>query len=262
MKDGTDWMVDAITRLLCSDSEKDGTEAITGYFGEKKNGLVRIDVGARLDFPAMHPERTTLLQMDADRVMTENPTLLSANIQDILGVKSEAAVMSASALRWIGVRKLTKRPKGVWVSRPGADIYAVHLRTIYPNGTNDYRARVAAFDKSGRPVLATIEGQKTKGHARELDFATAAASIIDDSRRPGVALCTVSDFVSITFPVEYGEHLEIFKLREGPLTAAQRRKALLHRVAKYQKSNGTEVQSFTRGVSSFDIDGLHVELAI
>ena len=258
----TDWMVDALTKLLCSDSDGESTAAITGYFGEKKNGLVRVDVGARLEFLAMRPEKTTLLQMDAGRVMTENPTLLSPNIQDILGAKSEAAVMSAEALRWIGVRKLTKRPKGVWVSRPGADIYSVHLRTIYPDGTNDYRARVAAFDKAGRPVLATIEGQKRNGYARELDFATAAASIIDDSRRPGVALCTVSDSVSITFPVEYGEHLEIFKLREGPLTATQRRKALLHRVAKYQKSNGTEVQPFTRGVSSFDIDGLRVELAI
>lgn len=256
----TDSMVDALTRLLCADAKKDNGAQITGYFGADKNGLVSVDSGTKLRFPALHPKHAVLLQHGSDRVMTENPELLCAPIQDVLGIHAEAAVVSGGCVRWIGVERLFKAPKGVWLANAKADVYAVHVRSIYSDGANDYRARVSAFDKSGKPALAVVEGSKKRGYARDLDFATVAASIIDDSRRPEVIRCTVSDAVSLTFPVSYGEHLELFKLREGPLSPSLRRRALLHRVAAYQKSDGSQVARYERGIKSFDIDGLSVSL--
>jgi hypothetical protein len=90
------------------------------------------------------------------------------------------------------------------------------------------------------------------------------ASVIEDAHRVDAFTAHIAAESSIIFPIRVGEHLTAFALRDGPMAASGRRKALLHWVASHirRKPTGgeTTVQSHTRGACEFTVDGLRVAI--
>lgn len=249
-----------IANLLCADA---GDNSHTLGKRVKKERLVEtFDAGAVLRFAPLTPRLAFLADLGQSREFALNAQLLLHSPQDLIGNQAEVALVADDCVKWSAFRKLTKRPRGVFVSSPGADLYEYHLRFIYPDGRSTYWKRVAAINKHGTPVRVIIEGTKDQGGTLDGQYLIFAASMIEDAMRPGVFQATVSDHVGVTFPVPQGEHLGVFRLRDGPYSGS-RRKALLHWVAKHVRRTASgehDVKAHLRGVHDFEIDGLKVKL--
>jgi hypothetical protein len=260
--DHIDEVATMLAHLVCADSQDDVCAV------ENPLGTVE-DAGQRLRFEPIRPSLAYTGQIgDGDRLFTKDAGLLLQTPQDLIGRQSEIALFDVDVLKWVAFKKLYKRPRGVWVASPGADLYEVHQRFIQADGKSDYQKRVAAISKTGKPVQTIIEGSRREaaseqnGYWSDGELVVLAASIIEDSVRPGSFQATVKDDAGVIFPVPQGEHLEVFRLRDGPLSGS-RRKALLHWVARHTRRTGrgvADVKAHLRGVHQFDIDGFNVTL--
>jgi hypothetical protein len=249
--------------------ELDSVETMLAHFlcadalPQKRNELW--DIGAKLHFDELKPAKMFALSA-ADRYITEDADVMLHTPQDLIGRHVEVANLYANRVEWFAFRKLNKRPRGVVVGAPNADLYEMHLKCLFSSGESEYLHRVAAINKRGRPVAVLYEGNKWQGDPfADGKKLVMAASIVEDCYRPKCFEASVQDVVQIVFPVEQGHHLEVFKLRDGPYTGS-RRKPLLHWVAKHLRRTRkpdapAEVKEHLRGVHKFDIDGLHVELS-
>ncbi len=245
--------------LICAQSDQDGLGDLSSYIGRK--GPTQVDAGSTLGIDEMKPAMA-FTSMAGDREFATDKDLLLESPQDLLGIKTEVALVHSGGVRWIGIKKLSKRPRNIWVASSGCDLYEMHHRSIGPTGSDTYGVRVGAISKSGRPVPTVIQGTRDSGSNAFFDQLILAASMVEDSYRPGTFLAQVSDSVGVAFAVPHGDHLDVFKLRDGPLNGS-RRKALMHWVASHvrrSKDKEFQVKEHLRGVSEFDIDGLHVKL--
>lgn len=270
MSDTLDPVENLLAHLVCAEAGQQQLVRSPLFTG---GGMVgeELDAGVALGFQPMAPKLAYAPQIedpDADdgRVYSFTPDLLLHSIQDLIGRQTEVVLFDVvgQQVKWTGLRKIHKRPRGVWVQKPGADLYEFHFRLIRPNGQNYYAQRVAAIDRHGHAVNVVIAGSHGGGSAGcEGRQMSVAASVIEDCLRPGVFQATVSDSVGLKFPVPAGEHKELFKLRDGPYTGS-RRKPILHWVSQHlrrrPKQEPTQVTKHLRGVHQFTVDGLSVTL--
>lgn len=253
-----DRVADMLAHFVCA---TDDTDKQHGNF-QTKSLSKSYDAGNVLKINPRHPTIAYTADICAERDFALDARLLLSPVQEILGNHVEIALVAEDCVKWAAFRKIHKRPQKIWVASTGCDLYEYHTRFIFRDGSSNYAKRVAAIDKHGKPVRVIIEGTKDQGGAPDGQFAVLAASVVEDSRRPGVMLATVTDGVGLVFPVPNGEHLEVFALRDGPYSGS-RRKALLHWVAKHTRktTNGhADVNQHLRGVHSFEIDGFQVLL--
>lgn len=272
MKDIIDKTEILLAHLVCADASGDDNVDYGGRrFSSNGAEFAATDVGVKLKFRPMRPRLSyTFQSIDADvdqkseRIFTTDARLLLASVQDLLGSEAEVAFLCGDRVKWTGLRRLVKAPRGVWVASPGATMYEFHYREIFESGASTYFKRVCAISKSGKPVQCLIEGSRGSGANMEGEQAVIAASVIEDAHRHDALTATISESGSIIVPVPLGEHKELFALRDAPLTPSGRRKAILHWVASHtRKTRGDSpitVQEHTRGVREFSIDGMTVRL--
>jgi len=228
-----------------------------------KNVGEEFDISEVLNFDPITPKLAYTAQLaNDDRLFCTDSSLLLNSPQDLLGSKSEIALLCDDRVKWLCYKKLNKRPHNVWVGSSGASLYELHYREIFSNGAETYAKRVVAFSKTGKPVVALVSG--SNGWAgNDSMLAITSASIIEDAHRPNALTATVKEDTGIIFPVPLGDHKEIFSLREAPLTPSGRRKAILHWVNKHTRKtefSETNVKNHWRGVKDITIDGLNIKL--
>ena len=246
--------------LICAQSKSINEDV----FNPLKDVGKSFDAGAELRFDPMSPNTVfTLDSNDDERLFSEDHEVLLNPLQDLFGKQVEIAYLCEDHLKWSGYRKISKRPKNVWVGAPYADLYEWHFRVVHLNGLESYQRSVVAFNKLGKPVPVAIVGSVGNGAISNAKAAIMAASVIEDIHRPNALKATVKEDTSIIFPVPIGEHKEIFSLRDAPLTPTGRKKAILHWVKKHTrktKAANTNVAQHWRGTREITIDGLQVKL--
>ena len=266
MNDELNQAVDLLAYLVCGDAKIEDGRVMHTHLGR---GQEAIDASYLMGFDDETPKCAYTVSLDdGDRIFAADPNYLLRPAQDTIGKRTEIVLLDGDTAKWSCFRKLHKRPSHIWVAKPGADLYAYHTRHIRANGQSFYAKRVVAIDKKGLPVATAIEGVRD-GRPGGGDYALTdgrllvmAASIIEDVYRAGVFVVTVADECGVIFPVTQGKHLEVFKLRDGP-NIGNRRRPLLHWVAKHIRKTGEKevcVKDHLRGIHSFVIDGLQVEL--
>lgn len=260
----TDTLVDTLAKFICSDASEDSWRQLTKFKGNEKRVCPGISLPANANFSPMLPTTAYACGFDDERIVTTNPQLLFNPVQDIIGSSSQVAFINPDDgyLRWYGFRRLKKAPRGLWVASRGASLYELHCREVFGSGQSNYAKRLAAVDRNGHPVATAIVGTRDGGGMPAGGLLVIAASAIEDCHRPGVIRATVSDSVGLTLAVPQGEHLDLFRLRDGPYSGSRKR-PLLHWVAKHMRrtsSKPCEVASHLRGVHKFQIDGMNVEL--
>jgi hypothetical protein len=221
---------------------------------------------AFLPFAPMRPSAPYTAQLSGDRIYATSPELLLETVQDLLGSKCETAYLGDDFVKWLGLRKLHKAPRGCWASVTRPTWYEYHYMLIRSDGTATYDRDVIALKADGNPARVMFQGNGTRGgHVDETGAicAISAASMIEDAHRPGTLLATVSDGTSVLVPVPTGEHKDLFALRDAPLTKAGKRKAILHWVCNHTRATKrarVNVSEHWRGTRTLDIDGLRVSL--
>lgn len=226
------------------------------------------DATSLIKFEPLYPSCSYTVQMDEekenDRIYTADPSLLMNSVQDLIGKHKEVALLSEGKVQWFAYRKIHKAPKNVFISSPGASLYEFHYREAYSNGKSIYYRRIAAISKTGKPVPTILVGSAGSNSDISGKQVVIAASIVEDAHRSDVFTASIKESTEILLPVPIGEHKELFALRDGPMTNAGKRKAIMHWVAKHMretsKGNTCVVGKHLRGVNTFDIDGLTVTL--
>jgi len=258
-----DQVQNMLAHFICADAVDKSLDELSKFSIKKNVGVgFEVDAGARFQFAVRTPTTAYTADLSQSREFAIDPGLLLNTPQDIIGSGVEIALVDTEVIKWSCFVKLHKRPRGIWVANNGASLYEYHSRFITSSGKSDYRKRVAAIDKSGKPVKVIIEGTKNQGGAPDGLALVMASSIIEDANRPNTFKATVRDSVGLIFPVEQGQHLEIFKLRDGPYSGSRKR-PLLHLVASHIRrstSKIVDVKSHLRGVHKFEIDGFQVML--
>ena len=249
-----------ITHLICADNDN-AEHNVTG--AKRGASMEEIDAGAILRFAPMRPKLAyTFDMLDGDRLFTLDHQSLLHSAPDILGDEAEVAIFKDGGyVQWVGYRRVRKTPRNVWIAGRAGAVYEVHWRNIYPSGKSTYFRRCAAVAPSGRPIPCVVVG--SGGAGNESDGLILAASIMEDTGRTGCFTATIAESAGIAFPLPYGAQTEIFKLRDGPLLPSGKRKAILHWVARHLRARGGkehEVKPHTRGVHTFEADGLRVSL--
>ena len=263
MPDEMSSVEEMLARFICADAQ-DMSLMELSKFGMSKNVNVgmEVDAGARFAFEPQFPTVAYTVDLSESRDIATDARLLLNTPQDIIGTRTEIALIDTNAIKWACFKKIFKRPRGIFVASNGADLYEYHSRFIYSDGRSDYRKRVAAISKDGRPIPVIIEGTRNNGVEPDGVALVMASSIIEDATRPDTFKVTVKDHVGVVFPVRQGLHLDIFKLRDGPAVGS-RKKPLLHWVASHMRKNAHkqwDVKEHLRGVHEFRMDGFHVKL--
>jgi hypothetical protein len=233
-----------------------------------------LDQGSLLQIGIMRPELVyTFDGSDPDRIYTGDFSQLLRHPSEILGDRSEAAVLHdrTGTMKWIGLRRLTRNP-GVAVYGRAVTWYAMHFRTVVPRGVDEYQRRVVPLNAHGAPLLAKCQGHIVCSEKDAQTFVL-ACSLIEDAQRVNSLLCTVRDTsldavaggaAAIRFPVPYADYQDLFKLRDGPLTPAGKRRAILHWVIEHlrRKPSGgeCEVKAHWRGIRDLCVGDLRISI--
>lgn len=261
--------IDLLANMMLADTGEDDW-LVSGGIRKTSEGAVyeEKDAGSRLPFAAMTPSCAHTFDMvDGDRLVAVSHEYLVRHPSETIGRAAEVVMLTSDGLKWIGLRRLNKAPKGIWIANPRATIYEYHYREAFPDGRNIYNKRVAAVDKHGRPVNTIIVGSHGAPHpfGPEGVAIIMAASVIEDCNRSGAIRCELTDHNTIIAPIPIGAQKPLFAMRDGPMTGAGRRRAILHHVIGHARrstrGNVHDVRDHFRGVDEFTVDRLHVRLS-
>jgi hypothetical protein len=254
---------DLIAHLICADHD-DADHNVTG--GKRSNRFVEVDASTKLKFDPMRPRMAyTFDPTDDDRLYASDASLLITSVPDILGDESEVVHFKEDFVMWTGYRRVRKTPRGVFVSGKVGAMYEAHTRCIYPNGESSYFRRLAAVTSKGAPLACINEGTVGRDSLRDSVSMILGAYVIEDAHRSGCFTTTVKETAGIVFPVPYGEQVEIFRLRDSPLSVAGKRKAILHWVSRHTRKRAGKVhtvKSHTRGVHEIEMAGFNIRLEV
>ncbi|RYH63160.1 MAG: hypothetical protein EON54_08640 [Alcaligenaceae bacterium] len=241
----------------------------------------------------MLPRRPVLIHNGSDRVWADSQHLLMDPLPDLVPVRGlevmwhmEPPYVGDPQWVWWGVRKLPGKPEGYWSPIPGGLHFEVNSRVFFPFHPDLERVHfryVFVLDKKTLKLHQTHYAKHWTGKGKfplpiemaqretartafkqpiEIPFVTASAH--EDVRRRGVLTADASfSSCSVTVAVPFGEHKEIFALREAPLTPAGRRKAIIHWVAQHLRHRAEAVSvipQHLRGVREIEIDEMYVRL--
>ena len=257
-----------IAMALCANQDAGSKGFNPQGRGSNRNGEVwqASDAGELLRFDAMTPSSSYTVDMsDDNRIYAGDNRLLLAHPGEIIGDNSEIMVLDDSGtLKWMGFRRIPRLPRGAVAVGKYSHAFEYHFRMLYADGTNgSYMRRLVLLNKEGNGVQVKVRGCFLNGGIEALGT-TIAASIIEDAHRKGAMLASVSDSVEIKFPVPLDDYKEVFSHREGPLTPSGRRRSIIHWVSKHLRSKqgggNSTVKRHVRGISSFTVDGLSVQV--
>lgn len=263
MNDELDTVETLLASFVCADAAEQEIGGLSGYAPPRTPS--QHDAGSLLPFNPAVPTTAYIPEITSEREYALDADLLLSPVQDLIGAHAEIAMIDevGECIKWSAFRRLHKRPRNLFVSQAGADLYEFHFRRITPDGSSSYNKGVAAISKHGKPVQTIIQGTRDSYSRVDGEMLILGASIIEDAcNRPGAILATIRESVGVKLPIPQGAHLDIFKLRDGPMTG-NRRRPLLHFVAGHLRRAKTEpvaVREHFRGVSKFVIDGFDVEL--
>lgn len=261
--------IDLLARMMFATTDESDW-LVSGGMRKTSDGAVyeEKDAGSKLPFDSMVPAKAYTFDMvDGDRLVAVHQDYLVHHPSETIGRCAEVVMLSNDSLKWIGLRRLHKAPKGIWIANPKASIYEYHYREAFADGRNIYNKRVAAVDKHGKPVNVIIVGSYGAPHPAGPDGMALimAASVIEDCNRSGAIRCELTDHNTIIAPIPMGAQKPLFAMRDGPMTGAGRRRAILHHVIGHARrstrGNLHDVRDHFRGVTEFDVDGLHVRLS-
>ena len=260
---------DAILLALSADRKASINQGRVYRSGKKGGGVNggNVDVGNMcLGFQDMKPTSFFANDItDSERLVTDSRDLLLSRPQDIIGEGVEVAICLEASLRWLGYRKIESKPRAKMPITPLGAVthwYEYHIREIR-DGFECYGKRIVAFNDSGFTVPVKC-GNVFVSSQNESAHAYMACSLIEDAQRLNSLLCSVSDGCEIKFPVPFGDHIELFSIRDAPITDAGKRKAIIHWVRKHLRKTAegeTQVAGHFRGVRSIDIAGMRITLA-
>jgi len=223
------------------------------------------DPGSLLKLGGMFPKSSYTFDMtDSQRLVSPSVDYLVGKPWDILGQENEVICLNEGCLKWIGLRRMSKPPKGVAAIGRVHVWYELYSRVIYSNGAETFRKRVVPLSVGGEPLPAKIQGHWICNPHAEGFCLILAASIIEDAHRSGAMLATIKDATEIKLPVPINDYKDVFIQREGPLTGKGRKRAVVHWVAKHMressKQNKHAVKKHFRGLQEFEVDGLTIKL--
>lgn len=253
--------------------ETGDTSATSGWMQTGRRGeyiLKEVDVSTTAIRGEMSPKDAFTFDMacDADgedgRWYTDRHDILLRPVWEILGDKNEIFAYSPEKAVWTGFRRISQLPKFASALGKPFAVYEMHCRTVFGNGARDYGKGIVAFNGKGGPLPIKLRGVGRADTSANSINAILCASIIEDAMRPNAFLASVSDAVTLKFPVAAGAHKDFFSLRDAPLDKAGRRKAILHWVRQHSRTTKNEqmtsVVRHTRGVKELIVDGLTVRL--
>jgi len=261
-----DGVVDALTMLLCGNVTavtEDGPvegRPVQGYRMQETN-FERLYA-----FDEMVPVRTFTGDIaDGERLYALDSSLLLAAPDEILGASAEAAMVCGETIKWFGFRQTRRLPKGLCPVAKCRTMYELHYRQITRDGYGTYNKSMVGVSPSGRPVPIIIPalGPSSRIGKQTTEALVTVASILEDSRRPSSVLAEFTDGATVAMSVGLEDYQELFIIRDGPLSPAGRRKAIIHWVARHRRkvsAGSTQVSRHLRGVSEFTVDGLTVRL--
>lgn len=230
--------------------------------------LYLVDQGSILKVDDMHPSSAftfDVSQDQDDRLFTTHHEYLVSHPSDIFGDGKEIMVMNDRYMKWVGIRKIRRLPKGVSVLGKPDSIYEMHFRIISKFGHGKYIKRLLPIDKSGKALCAKIQNSFVGSPNFEGTELNLAASMIEDACRSNSMLATIKESVELKFPVPLSDYKKVFADREAPmLEGANRRRSIIHWVAKHlrksTKGNVNPVIKHVRGVRDIVIDGLTINI--
>lgn len=264
---GSEGFVGVLATMLCGTSETpyDLGKVNKVSAGSKVQNRQRSTQGL-YGFQPRKPNRAVSFDLaDPDRLYTYHTSDLLRPLEDTLGDYTEIVLPCGDYVKWTGIRKTPKRPRGVCFPVPVRTMYEIHFREIQNDGTDEYTQGLVGVTHSGRPITALVEGSRAvAGSGATHEIPVMAASILEDTYRAGSYKVEITDGITLVAPIAEEAYKDFFALRDAPLTPTGRRKALLHWVTQHKRDKSTgssTVQRHLRGVESFTIDGLTVSIS-
>lgn len=261
----SDAIVDVLARMLCGDTPIDDSSKESVVQDIRKAKMARMCSSAEFlfTFGSMQPSRAyTFDATDDDRLYAFSSDLLADAPDNIIGDKAEILVMDGDVAKWCGLRRTNRLPRGLCTLTKCRALYEIHFRKLNGEGAGEYNRSMVGVTTQGKPTKVLIPKGSKPGN-EELETLSLVASVIEDARRPQTMLAEFVDGASLVMPVHLDDYLELFSIRDAPLTPAGRRRALLHWVATHKRRKKTrtvKVAEHLRGVSEFTVDGLTVRL--
>lgn len=249
--------------LMAMDANVEKIGQVDHYrYGKKVTG---IDPGEALGVETMMPHSAYTWDMvDSDRLVATTVNGLVNHPFEIIGDQTETILLLGDAIRWFGLRRISRPPRGVCCAGKASFWYELHSRIVRVDGFNVYQKRIVPLSYRGIPIPAMFKGCVMCSPLHEGKALIQCASAIEDAHRANTMLAAVKDATEIKFPVPIADYKTTFAEREGPMNGS-RRKAILHWVSKHLRNStrGKEhaVKRYTRGVQEFTIDGLRIRLS-
>jgi hypothetical protein len=268
-KNPQDLLIGMLLSMDITDNPLVGYSTGKGFNGEQlSQGLNQkyaiIDAGSLLDFEPMKPKSSYTFDVtDGDRLFAADYTLLPNHPAEMLGECAEMIIIVGDEVRWNGFRKINKRPRGVCSARGTNLIYYERHYRVVKNKSAGYYKRLIAFDEMGDGVNLFKQNAPI-GMVDDYTASILCCSVMDDAHRKDSYLCSIKEGVELLFPVSVDDVFDLFSLRDGPLSSAGKRKALIHWVSshlrKTKKGTAKPVKSHYRGITTFEMDGLTVRI--
>lgn len=262
----SDDVVDALAKMLCGDSEPDSSQKSFDAINVRKSRAVKQLMSAdhMYTFGKMSPGRAfTFDPLDDDRLFSADADCLVKPPDEVIGTSAEVLMVDSGTVKWLGLRKARALPKGLCTLVRCRTLYEVHFRRLTGEGCVEYNRAMVGVSVGGRPTPVLIPRANASGSS-EVEMLVMAASVIEDAYRANTVLAEFSDGARLLMPVSVDDYLDLFKLRDAPLTPSGRRRAILHWVASHKRRKvnkpAVQVREHLRGVEEFTTDGLTVRL--
>ena len=228
------------------------------------------DLGKYVEAKDRHPMSAYTFDASPDRLYSLDFADLIKHPFDYIGEGLEACFFYGHHYKWSAIELINRRPKG-FMAAGKADKWGVaHYRTVSLKGENFYAKEYVAFNKAGKPIPTTTTYGRVmnaaKRYKEECDTIALLLSMIEDCHRSGSILATVKSCTEIKFPVSYGAHKDLFKMRDGPNnTPTKRKNPILHFCSKHLRGlgeNAVEVKKHWKGTDSITIGDITLSLTL
>jgi hypothetical protein len=207
---------------------------------------------------------------DRNRLFSCELSDLLAKPSQILGRGVSVAMMDewSDVFKVMSYKRLPRQPEQVWTMTRTTirDWYLLTYRAIDPaSGNAKTVTRWEGFADTGESVPYRVRRWNERIE-NDPGQTVCVCSVIEDAYRNGAVRLTVEEGpISVTMPVAHGAHLDALSLREAPMGARDRRRAVLHKVREHLRVTSmerTEVKAHTRGVSEVVFGGMRIAIEV
>ncbi len=211
---------------------------------------------------------------NSERIYTDDEQLMIKPPHELIGARAEIVMYcnGDDQIRWQLWKRLDCRPKGYVPATLGDYIYYErHFRMIYTSSNYyDYSICIYAWSPRYNRFVSVVKSVKDAVHFKKAtdectDSFKIHASAIDDSLCRYFFHVAIKADITLVFYVDIDAVKELFKLRNNPLTANDRRRPIIHWVCEHLRKKPVnpgfaEIPEHLRGVNEFDFEGLHIKI--